>query len=196
MTETDLQAHTYAERERLAELLAGLTSAQWDTQSLCEGWRVREVVAHITMPFRTSPPRFLLGMAAARFSFNRYADTVARRDTTRMSDADLLRSLRDNIRHPWKPPGGGLAGALSHDVIHGLDITEPLGLPSAPAERIAIVLAQVRPRQLAYFGVDLTGVELRATDAEIHLGTGTPVDLPARDVLLTVTGRHPVPAAG
>jgi uncharacterized protein (TIGR03083 family) len=195
MTETDLQAQTYAERERLAELLAGLTSAQWDMQSLCEGWRVREVVAHITMPFRTSPPRFLLGMAAARFSFNRYADTVAQRDTTRMSDADLLRSLRENIRHPWKPPGGGLAGALSHDVIHGLDITEPLGLPSAPAERIAIVLAQVRPRQLAYFGVDLTGVELRATDADIHLGTGMPVDLTARDVLLTVTGRRPVPAA-
>lgn len=192
--DTDLQTHKYAERERLAELLSGLAPARWDTPSLCSGWRVREVVAHITMPFRTSTPRFLAGLAAARFSFDRYADTAARRDTARMSEEELLRALGDNIRHPWQPPGGGPVGALSHDVIHGLDITEPLGLPSAPPERIAAVLAHAGPRNLAYFGVDLTGVALHATDADIRLGSGRPIALPAKEVLLTATGRRPVPA--
>jgi uncharacterized protein (TIGR03083 family) len=194
LASADLQAHKHAERERLAELLSGLTPAQWDAPSLCPGWRVREVVAHITMPFRTSAPRFLAGLAAARFSVDRYADTAARRDSARMSEGDLLRALRDNIRHPWQPPGGGPAGALSHDVIHGLDITEPLGLPPAPPERIAAVLAHAGPRNLSYFGVDLSGVELRATDADIRLGSGRPIHLPAKDVLLTATGRRPVPA--
>jgi uncharacterized protein (TIGR03083 family) len=194
-SDADLQELTYAERERLAGLLSGLTPAQWDAPSLCSGWRVREVVAHITMPFRVKAPRFFAGLAAARFSFNRYADADARRATARMSDEELLGVLQDNTRHPWRPPGGGVAGALSHDVIHGLDITEPLGLPPAPPERIAAVLAQAGPRNLRYFGVDLTGVELRATDTDAAIGSGTRVDLPAKDILLVVSGRRPLTSA-
>lgn len=194
--ESELQTQTYAERERLAALLSDLTERQWATPSLCAGWRVREVVAHITMPFRTSMPRFVAGLVAARFSFNRYADSVARRDGARMTLDELLGSLRDNIRHPWQPPGGGAAAALSHDVIHGLDITEPLGLPPAPPKRIATVLTHAQPRALAYFGVDLTGTELRATDAEFRLGTGSVVEMPVKDILLTVTGRRSTPHEG
>jgi uncharacterized protein (TIGR03083 family) len=193
-TDTQLEQHIHAERARLADLLAGLDAAGWDHPSLCAGWRTREVVAHITMPFRTSVPRFVLGMAAARFSFNRYADRVARADATRMSAADLLECLRANITTRWQPPGGGLAGALSHDTIHGLDITEPLGLPPAPVERIALVLSGANARSLSFFGVDLTGVRLRGTDADVHVGDGEPVDMPVKDILLTVSGRRPMPA--
>lgn len=201
---SDLAAQTCAERERLAALLADLTPEQWDAPSLCAGWRVREVVAHITYPFRTTPLRFFTGLAAARFSFNRLSDTAARRDAARMPADELLRCLRENVRHPWQPPGGGQAGALSHDVIHGLDITEPLGLPAAPAERVVSVLANAgtSARALAFFGVDLTGVTLRAadaeaaTDAEVSFGTGARVvELPAKDLLMTITGRRPVPGA-
>ncbi|MQY22596.1 maleylpyruvate isomerase family mycothiol-dependent enzyme [Nocardia macrotermitis] len=190
---TPEREHTIAERERLAELLAGLSPAQWAVPSLCEGWRIREVVAHMTMPYRTKPLSFLTGLIAARFSFNRYADRAAHRDTTRLSDPELLAALRDNVRHPWRPPGGGAVGALSHDVIHGLDITEPLGLPSAPPERIAMVLNGSTPKSFAYFGTDLTGRQLRASDAEVVLGSGTPITLSAKDILLTVTGRRPLP---
>jgi hypothetical protein len=37
-----------AENERLAELLCGLTPAQWQTESLCAGWTIRDVTAHLT----------------------------------------------------------------------------------------------------------------------------------------------------
>ena len=43
-----------AQRAELAEVLAGLPAPSWDEPTLCAGWRVREVVAHITMPFRFS----------------------------------------------------------------------------------------------------------------------------------------------
>ncbi|MDP4507784.1 maleylpyruvate isomerase family mycothiol-dependent enzyme [Nonomuraea turcica] len=192
-TDTDLTQHIHAERERLASLLAGLHDKDWDRPSLCSGWRVREVVAHITAPFRTTLPRLVVGLAAARFSFDRYADRAARKDTTRMSDAELLASLRANITNAWQPPGGGPAGALAHDTIHGLDITEPLGLPSSPAERIALVLASTNARSLSYFGVDLAGIQLRGMDADVRLGEGEPVDMPVKDILLTITGRRPLP---
>ncbi|MED7925150.1 maleylpyruvate isomerase family mycothiol-dependent enzyme [Nonomuraea sp. LP-02] len=193
-TDADLRRHVHAERERLAGLLAGLSPEGWGSPSLCSGWRVREVVAHITAPFRTSLPRVVAGLVAARFSFDRYSDRAARGDTARLSDADLLACLRANITHPWRPPGGGTGGALSHDTIHGLDITEPLGLPAPPVERIALVLAGTNPRNLSYFGVDLTGVQLRGADADVRVGTGEPVELPAKDILLTITGRRPLPS--
>lgn len=185
-----LARETAAERERLADLYAALTPEQWAAPSLCAGWRVREVLAHVTLPYRHSAPRVLWGIAAARGDFNRFADRIARADTARLSDAELLATLQANVEHPWRPPGGGQGGALSHDVIHGLDVTEPLGLPRPPADRIRQVVAGAGPRALAYFGADLTGVRLVATDTDLTLGDGPEiVELPAADLLLRVTGR-------
>ncbi|MGH3750307.1 MAG: maleylpyruvate isomerase family mycothiol-dependent enzyme, partial [Micromonosporaceae bacterium] len=125
---TDITRAVAAERTDLAAILTGLPTAQWDAPSLCAGWRTREVVAHMTTPFRYSAPRFILEMIKARGNFNRMSDRTARRDAAALSAEQLVTTLRDNVNHPWKPPGGGLVGALSHDVIHGLDITVALGL--------------------------------------------------------------------
>lgn len=190
MRRSEIFEETCAERARLLALLERLTPEQWGSPSLCAGWRVREVVAHMTMPFRTTPLRFVTGLARARFSFDRYADRAARADTAALTDDELVAQLRDNIRHGWRPPGGGEVGALSHDVIHGLDVSEPLGLPAPPAERIATVLRAAGPRNLDYFGVHLTGTRLVATDADVSVGDGGPVRMPAKDVLLVVTGRR------
>lgn len=186
-----LARETAAERERLADLYAGLTAAQWAAPSLCAGWRVREVLAHVTMPYRHSGLRVVGGILAARGDFNRFADRAARQDTARVSDAELLACLRANLQHPWRPPRGGQVGALSHDVIHGLDVTEALGLPRVPPDRVRHVLAGAGPRALAFFGTDLTGVRLVATDTDLSLGEGPDVvELPAVDLLLRVTGRR------
>jgi uncharacterized protein (TIGR03083 family) len=138
---------TVAERRRLVGLLSELTEEQWAHHSLFKGWRVREVVAHITAAYRLTPETVMAGVAAAAGDWN----AACKRDTAQYSDAELLASLAENVTHPWQPPGGGQAGALSHDVIHGLDITEPLGLPRTPVKRVELVLAQprrARPRLL------------------------------------------------
>lgn len=193
----ELIAHTRAERERLVDLIGDLTPQQWDIASLCSGWRVREVVAHLSLQYRGRPLRMLTGLVGAGFSFNRYADRDARSTARTQDERDLLAVLRANINHPWTPPGGGPAGALSHDVIHGLDITEPLGLAAAPTDRIAAVLQSTSARQLRYFGVDLSGRRLIADDADVVIGSGpSPVELPAREILLVVTGRRTLDEIG
>lgn len=189
----ELAAETFAERERLADLLSGLGPDQWAHPSLCDGWRVREVVAHMTLPYRHSSLRVLAGIAAARGRFDVFADRIARQDTAKHPDDELLASLRANLRNPWRPPGGGQAGALSHDVIHGLDITGALGLPSPPTERVRAVLDHSTVRSIAYFGVDLTSTRLEATDTDWHLGEGTPLRGTAAEMLLVLTGRRAVP---
>jgi uncharacterized protein (TIGR03083 family) len=187
---TDIRVAVAGERTDLADLLAGLPDEDWDKPTLCAGWRVRELVAHITMPFRLSMPRFLLGMIKARGNFDRLADRQARRDAAELSPLELTECLRQNINHPWKPPGGGYQGALSHDVIHGLDITVALGIDrQVPADRMHLILDDINPRQLKYFGVDLTGIQLRATDLDWTHGTGEVLSGKAQDLLLVLCGR-------
>lgn len=189
-TDVEIRDAISAERRELAALLADLTPDLWDSFSLCAGWRTQEVVAHMTMPFRLSRLGFATGMLAAGGNFNRMADRSARRDAAAMSPGQLVASLRDNADHPWQPPGGGFRGALSHDVIHGLDITVALGLERrVPERRLRIVINGVTPRQVRFFGTDLNGVQLQATDLDWSYGSGSPVTGAAQDLLLALCGR-------
>jgi uncharacterized protein (TIGR03083 family) len=190
VTDTDIRAAIAAERRDLAAVLADLPEPDWDAPTLCAGWRVREVVAHMTMPFRYSVPRVVLGLVRAGGNFNRMADRSARRDAASLTSAELLAALADNVDHPWKPPGGGFAGALSHDVIHGLDITVALGVDRrVPAERIRVVLGGLAASR-SYFGVDLDGTRLVADDLDWTFGDGAEIHAHAQDLLLLVCGRR------
>jgi uncharacterized protein (TIGR03083 family) len=180
-----------AQRAELGEVLAGLPGPSWEEPTLCAGWRVREVVAHITMPFRYGGPRFVLELARSRGRFNAMADRVARRDAARMSPAELAEAVRSNAGHPWKPPGGGFTGALAHDLIHGLDITVPLGIGRpVPEDRLRLILpGSLAGKSVKFFGVDLDGIELRAEDMDWTLGSGAPLTGTAADLLLVLCGR-------
>ncbi len=180
-----------AQRGELAAVLDALPASGWDEPTLCTGWRVREVVAHVTMPFRYSGRRFVAELARSRGKFNEMANRVALRDAARMSPAELAGAVRSNTGHPWRPPGGGFEGALAHDVIHGLDITVPLGLAFAvPEERLRRVLpVSAADKTVTFFGADLAGIEFRARDMDWTLGAGTPLTGAATDLLLAMCGR-------
>jgi uncharacterized protein (TIGR03083 family) len=190
-TDSEIKAMIAAERRELAETLADLPASFWDMQTLCAGWRVRELVAHMTMPFRYSTSRFLMEMVRDTGNFNRMADRCARRDAAMAADA-LVTVLKESATNPWKPPGGGLKGALTHDVVHGLDFTLPLGIDrEVPEERLRAVLANLaRPQPLKYFGVDLGGIELCADDLDWRFGAGEPVFGAAQDLVLVLCGRR------
>jgi uncharacterized protein (TIGR03083 family) len=187
---TDIQSAIAAERTELAAVLRGLSADDWDRMTLCDGWRVRELVAHIVMPYRYSTARVVAELVKSRGNFHRMADRLARADAAALTSEQLVQTLEDNIHHLWKPPGSGYDAALSHDVIHGLDITVALGIDrQVPLDRLAIVLAGSGPKQLKYFGVDLTGVRLSATDLDWSIGTGRPVTGTAQDLLMVICGR-------
>jgi len=188
----DIRDMIAAQRSELAAVLAGLPAPSWDSPTLCDGWRVREVVAHITMPFRYSRRRFAVELVRSRGHFNEMADRCARRDAAASSPAELTESLRSNADHPWQPPGGGPLGALTHDVVHGLDITEALDLGlRVPLDRLDVVLPNLAsPRSAKFFGLDLRGVELHATDTGWRYGAGTPVTGTAQELALFLCGRR------
>ncbi|MEV5981329.1 maleylpyruvate isomerase family mycothiol-dependent enzyme [Streptomyces sp. NPDC052114] len=189
-----VRAEIAAERRELADVFDGLSPEQWHAPSLCAGWRVREVVAHMSLGFRHSLPKTLAELVKARGSLHRMTDRCAREDAAAFTTAELAALLRDNAHHPWTPPVGGYPSALGHDVVHGLDVTVALGLDrEVPPDRVRILLDHVTPRSLRFFGADVTGVALRADDLDWAIGSGTPVHGAARDLLLVAYGRR-VPA--
>ena len=187
----DLRTTITAERRAFGDVLAGLSEADWDAPSLCAGWRTREVVAHMTMPFRYPAPRFLAELARSRGNFARMADRVARRDA-QAPIVTLLDGWRSNVDHPWRPPGGGAAGALTHDVVHGLDVTIPLGLEHPVGNQaLRVVLGNATaPLSRKHFGVDLTGIRLEADDLDWAHGDGEPLRGAARHLLMVLMGRR------
>lgn len=187
---TEVRDAIAAERRELADLFDGLSAEQWNEPSLCAGWRVREVVAHMSTGFRLSLPRTLGELVTARGNLHRMTDRVARRDAAAHSAETLAGFLRDNADHPWTPPVGGLPGALGHDVVHGLDVTVALGLDRrVPEDRLRILLDRTRPGGLRFFGVDLAGVRLCAEDLDWTYGSGAPLSGTAQDLLLLTFGR-------
>lgn len=191
MTTTDLMPIIAAHRRTLGDALMGLTDAEWNAPTLCSGWRVREVVAHMTMPFRYLTPRFLGELIRSRGNFAAMADRVARRDA-RAPIASLLRSWQSNVDHQWKPPGGGHPGALTHDVVHALDITIALGIEhpiSEPALRVVLENA-TKPLSMKRSGVDLTGIRLMSDDLDWCFGNGEPLRGRARDLLVVLMNRR------
>ena len=191
-TATGTAQEIAAEYEALADLLARSDTAVWDAPSLCEGWRIREVVAHMTMPARYDGPAFMEELEACGGDFTRLSDKVALRDGA-LPVAALLSDLRSPALHAWQPPGGGEEGALVHCVIHALDVVEAVPLdrrvPAACILRVLGLVAAEGTGAPNLFGVDLRDVELRADDLDWSSGSGALVAGPAQALALLACGR-------
>lgn len=186
---TDPQSWVATTYSGLADLLTAAAADSWDAPSLCEKWLVRHVVAHVTMPVRLTFEQFGAEMAAAGGDFTVLSETVATRDAE-LALADLLDQLRSPKLHAWQPPGGGAAGALSHAVIHSLDVTIALECPAVtPIEAETAVLDQLAAANGTLFGVDLSGVRLEATDAEWSWGNGQLFRADSGSLVAAMSGR-------
>ena len=59
----DIWPVVHAERRALAADLAALTPEQWQTPSLCTGWSVHDVLAHMVATAKETPAGFFRRMA-------------------------------------------------------------------------------------------------------------------------------------
>ena len=190
-TDDKLQPLVAADYLALADLLDALAPARWDTPSLCEGWRIREVVAHMTMPARYPPDAFMAELRDCEFDFTLLSNRVAARDAE-LPTTELVSQLRSPVMQQWTPPGGGYGGALNHVVVHGLDVTVPLGLPRVtPDDTIRVVLDGLTVGGThAHFGTDIAGHRLVATDIGWSYGAGPDLRASAQELVLHLTGRR------
>lgn len=181
----------HAERAALIADLESLDDAQWDVPSLCTGWTVHDVVAHLVDTALTTRIGFVVGLARARFDFDLLNARGVRREGGG-SPQETLERLRRVASRRSTPPAP-LDSRLVEEVVHGEDIRRPLGLTRCyPQEAVARAL-RLQARTPAGFGGAkelVAGVELRATDADVSIGDGPAVSGPALSLLMAVSGRR------
>jgi uncharacterized protein (TIGR03083 family) len=179
------------EHEEFSAILHDLAPEEWEQQSLCVGWKVRDVVGHIlygnevrlwTLPFRLARFGFSSDRSGRHYSINRAA---GRRP-------DELRREFD-ARDPWAgtckvfPPRLVLLDRL----VHQQDIRRPLGRHRTIPEQRIVAALDGTPRLGSVFGARrcTKGLRLEATDIEWAWGDGPAVYGPGEALLMAMLGR-------
>lgn len=178
------------ERRRLVDDLADLTAAQWQTPSLCPGWTVHDVAAHLLDSASTTRLGFVRRMIKARFDFDRDNETGIAR-AKRADPAETLAAMRATINLTHTPPAAP-ATRLVEAFVHGDDIRRPLGIGEHyPPDAVASALAYQLKTKVSFGGgrERAAGIRLVATDTDFTWGSGHEVRGRAVDLLLLVSGR-------
>ena len=176
------------QRIGLAGLLEGLTAEQWTAPSLCDGWQVRDVAAHLTHS-HMHPVRAIVEAARSGFRFDSMIQRLGREDPR--SQAEIAIALRGMAGSRKRVPGTSVQQPLIELLVHGQDITVPLGIdwpmPLDAAREAAQKLSGMTfplngQRRLA-------GIRLVATDAEFAAGEGREVQVLIGDIVMVLAGR-------
>jgi len=192
MDKDEAREHVRRERTELLAFLETLTPEEWEAGSLCSGWRVRDVVAHVVAYDRLAPS-LVRHFVRSGFSVDRVNLRTAAAWSSRSID-ELLARLRGN-----ELPGGitrliGWRVALQDAVVHQQDVRRPLGRPrTIPAERVVGVLeCLVDPPALTGLRSRAPGLRVEATDIGWTWGDGALVSGMGEAIMMALAGRESV----
>ncbi|GAA4819229.1 maleylpyruvate isomerase family mycothiol-dependent enzyme [Actinomycetospora corticicola] len=190
MTRVAMLDDVAAERVALADDLEDLTDEQWATPSLCAGWTVRDVAAHLTLSTRTTVPRFVWAALRARGDVDRAFADEARNRAARFTPAELIEQLRGMAHVDRRLRLSGPLDPLNDLLVHRQDIAIPLGhAVDAPVERVAPCLPFVWSAPFVGAAKRFAGLRLVATDCGWTEGEGPELRGPASGLLLALNGR-------
>lgn len=191
MDRDPIPAWTKAERLSVADLLEGLDDHEWRADSLCSGWTVRDVAAHLTLSTRTTLGDVLKGAVLARGNWERMEFDAAKKRAGAFGPAELVAQIRETAGSARRAPLSSPLDPLTDFLVHGQDIARPLGRARPmPVERTVAALGHVVSSPFYGARKRLRNVRLVATDANWSTGEGPDLaEGPAGDLLLLVTGR-------
>ncbi|MET9028888.1 maleylpyruvate isomerase family mycothiol-dependent enzyme [Nocardia sp. NPDC004168] len=190
MTNDRMWRAVAAERASLVELLETLSESDWNHSSLCEGWRVRDVVAHLVLSANPGLAWILVNVLRARGNFDRAIRETAIRLADRATSTQLLAALRDGMTLRATPIGTTAADRLMDLLVHGQDIAVPLGLNRPmPVDAARSALERIWGTN-GFRARELSRYRLIDTDTGWTVGTGPLVEGPAASLLLLITGRR------
>ncbi|MDT5095200.1 MAG: hypothetical protein QOH60_4563 [Mycobacterium sp.] len=181
------------ERRQIAALLDDLDDGQLATPSLCAGWTVKTVGAHLVSVFMDSFWVFQ-GMALRHGGVARAIDQLARR-RAQLPAREIAHTLREHADHRLSPPVTGPRSGLADVLAHAGDIKIPLGMPYEPdPQRVALALDFLTgPTPFGFVPRRrLRGIRLHANDIDRAWGTGAEIRGPAAALMLGALGRSAV----
>jgi len=194
MDDTEVWSAVDRRRRAIVDLLTGLAPAEWDNPSLCEGWTVRHVAAHLTMPLLTLPQLTLLAIRHPGRTNHLIREGSI--DLARRHDPGQLLDRLERMVGRHRPfPGLTCREALIDAVGHTFDIAIPLAreihVPAADVAEAADRVVSYRGRGNAkvFRSLPLQTFRLTATDHAWSTGDGAEVTGTMTDLFLLLTGR-------
>ena len=180
------------ERAEMADFLASMRADQWDHPSLCVGWRVRDVAAHVVSYEEHGWADLVARLAKARLRPGRLND-VGLAEYAARDPQELVRFLREHLTPRGATARFGGRVGLVDAMIHHQDMRRPLGVArKIPSERLlcALPFAVTAPPLRGFWHA--RGVRLAATDLDWARGRGPEARGPGEALLMVLAGRRGV----
>lgn len=139
------------ERLRLAQYGKMLTTEQWNEPSLCEGWKISDVYAHLILESRYKAYEALPGLIRGRGNIHSMMDQLARKYGKAMPQEELVMQLKADADLKAVPKLVSPLEVLIDTVIHTADIKLALGDTwGVDPEVMQHILAEWHPSQLRF----------------------------------------------
>lgn len=181
----------HIERKALVEDLQMLEGIDWDTPSLCPGWSVHDVLAHLVNDAKTTPIGFIRRFAGAGFDFDRSNERGVARER-RADPGSTLEAFAAVASRTTAAPAP-LATRLVEALVHGEDIRRPLGIDHSYPPAAAVTAMRYQLGTSVKMGGSkerAQGLRLIATDVDFAVGSGPEARGTAMDLLLSMSGRN------
>ncbi len=186
--EKSLMDMAYEERADLAAFLQTLRPQEWQAQSLCDRWTVKDVVAHIVSYEELTPFGLIKRFAQGRLV---HANEVGVEEFAQMSPQELMNFLGRHLHPKGLTAGFGGMIALVDGTIHHQDIRRGLGYPrTVPSDRLKRILPLVPGNPRLGARRRIRGLRLIATDVGWQYGSGPEVSGSGEAILMAMAGRR------
>ncbi len=189
--------HIHTERTVLSETLAGLTGAQWAHETLCPGWTVHDIAAHVIstpqIGWREMP--VMAGRNLGR-GYNTMIFREVKRLGARETRESILADFATYATSTHHVPTTTSVEPLIDALVHHQDIVRPLGLRRDMHPEAAAVAAD-RCRLLAWLMGSrrlVRRTRMVATDIDWTRGTGPRLEAPMQELLMLCAGRAADPS--
>jgi len=187
---TSTQQMARDERVEFASFLEGLTPQQWDSPTLCDKWRVREVAVHTVSYDELSTGGLVRRFLKGRLNSDRI-NAIGVADYADRTTDQIVAMIRANTEPTGLTGGFGGKIALTDGMIHQQDIRRSIGLPrTIDPERLRTALDFARFAPTLRGAWLARGVRLVATDLDWAFGKGPEVRGSGEALLMAMAGRR------
>lgn len=174
----------------VADMLKSLRPDEWAMPSLCGGWTVRDVAAHLSIAATMPTLEVLRATGRARGNFDKMIHDTAVQRAARPTD-QIIADLRGIVGSRRLAPTTFWRDPLLDILVHGQDMMRPLGRNLlTPLEAARVAADWAWQRRFPFFpSRRFRGIRMVADDVAWERGRGTELRGPIGSLLLVCTGR-------
>lgn len=179
-------------RQAFGDYLGTLAPEDWNKPSLCDGWTVKNVAAHMLVIPTRSKGQVFGAFLRSGFNLDKMNAKFVGSMSAELTNEEIAATARDSAGSHSMPPGLKLNGVFTELAVHSADVAEGLGKPfDLPIEDYVACLEYLKDVQPVFRAkTRIAGLHLEATDSDWSTGAGPGVSGTSKQLLLAMAGRR------